>query len=113
MFGPSRWLTHLAQEKNYGDPLYLATNKGVPTVQDSRFGEWALESKGLDSWAIPGLAVDESTHGRAYVAKRDDGVLRSDDSGKSWYKPNRGERGPGKIRCVTVSGASEMMAVHV
>ncbi|MEE8517963.1 MAG: YCF48-related protein [Dehalococcoidia bacterium] len=85
-----------------GTLLYLATNKGVATVKGSDTEKWTLESQGLGSWAIPGVAVDQSNPGRAYAATRGDGVLRTDDSGKSWYKPNRGKPGPGKARCVTI-----------
>jgi len=81
--------------------LYIATAEGVVTVNNAGAG-WAVGSHGIKQWDVNEIAVEPSTPNRVYAATRGDGVLRSEDYGETWSKPNRGKPGPGKVKCVTI-----------
>lgn len=84
-----------------GTKLYLATSKGVLTVEPEA-GGWQIGQRGLGQWGITEVAVDPRDVNRIYAGTRGDGVLVSADGGETWSKPNRGKTGPGKVRCVTI-----------
>jgi photosystem II stability/assembly factor-like uncharacterized protein len=81
--------------------LYLATNEGVVTVKGGGTA-WEVGTQALKNWDVNEVAVEATAPNRAYAATRGDGVWRTDDYGATWMKPNRGRRGPGKVKCVTV-----------
>ena len=84
-----------------GTRIYLATSKGVATIQEDS-GNWAVTSQALSQWDVTEIAVDPNNANRVYAGTRGDGVLLSEDGGQHWSKPNRGKTGPGKVRCVTI-----------
>ena len=84
-----------------GTVLYVATNEGVLTVKNSG-ADWAVESHGLKNWDVNEIAFQPDNPLVVYAATRGNGVLRSDDGGETWNKPNRGKAGPGKVKCVTI-----------
>ncbi len=84
-----------------GTVLYVATAEGVATVKEGE-KSWAVDHIGIKNWDVNEIAVDPKSPNRVYAATRGDGVLRSDDFGETWSKPNRGKPGPGKVKCVTI-----------
>ena len=84
-----------------GTVLYVATSEGVVTVKNSG-ADWEVGSHGLKDWDVNEIAIQPDNPQRVYAATRGDGVLRSEDGGETWSKPNRGKAGPGKVKCVTI-----------
>lgn len=82
--------------------LYAGTTEGVFTVREDG-GEWEVQSQGLGQWEVNDIAVVPGSPNRVLAGTRGNGVLVSDDFGKTWKKPNRGRPGPGKVKCVTIS----------
>lgn len=82
--------------------LYIGTEKGVVTARSSDHRSWEIVERGLESWAVPELAVSPDGPNKVFAGTRGDGVWVSEDFGKSWKKPCYGKRGPGKVRCVTI-----------
>jgi photosystem II stability/assembly factor-like uncharacterized protein len=82
--------------------MYVGTDRGVVTLRGENSHSWSIENQGLDSWAVPGIAVDPSAPNRVLAGTRGDGVWVSEDFGKSWTKPCYGKPGPGKVRCLTL-----------
>ena len=56
----------------------------------------------MKNWDVNEVAIQPDNPLRAYAATRGDGVLRTEDGGQTWSKPNRGKAGPGKVKCVTI-----------
>ena len=81
--------------------LYVGTEEGVITI-GSHEGMWGIESQSLKTWGIEEVVVDPNAGNRVYAGTRGDGVLASEDGGKSWKKPSYGRPGPGKVRCLTI-----------
>jgi photosystem II stability/assembly factor-like uncharacterized protein len=81
--------------------LYIATAEGVVTVKNSG-AEWAIGAHGHKNWDVNEIAVQADSPNRVYAATRGDGVVRSENYGETWSKPNRGKPGPGKVKCVTI-----------
>lgn len=82
--------------------LYIGTEQGVVTVRSRDQRSWEIVDRGLKNWEIPALAVSPGSPNKVFAGTRGDGVLVSEDFGKSWKKPCYGKRGPGKVRSVTV-----------
>jgi len=82
--------------------MYIGTEHGVVTLKSTDGHAWDTESEGLQSWAVPSVAVVPGSPNRVIAGTRGDGVWVSDDCGKSWKKPCYGKRGPGKVRGVAV-----------
>jgi photosystem II stability/assembly factor-like uncharacterized protein len=83
--------------------LYAGTSDGVVVLKSQNGVSWEKESQGLSSWEVPKVAVVPGQPNRIVAGTRGDGVWVSDDFGKAWIKPSRGNRGaPGKVRCVTL-----------
>lgn len=82
--------------------LYVGTDRGVVTLKGENSHSWRVESEGLESWAVPAVAVDPSAPNRVLAGTRGDGVWVSEDFGRSWRKPCYGKPGPGKVRCLTL-----------
>jgi photosystem II stability/assembly factor-like uncharacterized protein len=80
--------------------MYLGTNNGVVTL--AKNGEWSVESRGLQGWSIPRIAVDPTAPNRLFAGTLGNGVWLSEDAGKSWDKPSYGKKGPGKVRGMTL-----------
>ncbi len=85
-----------------GTLLYIATGEGVVTVKADGSDAWQIDQHKLKEWDVNEVAADQSAPARVYAGTRGDGVLRSDDFGETWSKPNRGKPGPGKVKCVTI-----------
>lgn len=81
--------------------LYVATNEGVVTVNNAG-SNWEVGSHGIKNWDVNEIAIQPDNPLQVYAATRGDGVLRSEDGGETWSKPNRGKAGPGKVKCVTI-----------
>ena len=82
--------------------MYAGTTEGVFTIEGDN-GAWEIRSKGLGEWEVSDIAVVPGSSNKIVAGTRGDGVLVSEDAGKSWKKPNRGRSGPGKVKCVTIS----------
>ena len=82
--------------------MYAGTTEGVFTIEGDN-GAWEIRSKGLGEWEVSDIAVVPGSSNTILAGTRGDGVLVSEDAGKSWKKPNRGRSGPGKVKCVTIS----------
>lgn len=83
--------------------FYAGTSRGVITARSQDGRSWEVESRGLESWEVPEVAVVPGAPNQVLAGTRGDGVWLSEDSGKSWRKPAYGRRGPGKVRCVTIA----------
>lgn len=82
--------------------LYAGTDKGVVALKSTDGQTWEIANQGLESWAVPKIAVDPTAPNRVFAGTRGDGVWVSEDFGASWRKPSYGKVGPGKVRSITV-----------
>ena len=82
--------------------LYIGTDKGVFTVRSRDSRSWEVAEHGLRLWDICELAQAPDAPNKVYAGTRGDGLWVSEDFGKTWSKPSRGNRGPGKVRSVTI-----------
>lgn len=85
-----------------GTLLYAGTAEGVFAAKREA-NAWQVTAHKLNDWEVSQLAVDPDQPNRVYAGTRGDGVIVSEDAGQTWRKPNRGKRGPGKIKCITIS----------
>ena len=83
--------------------LYVGTDHGTVTARSQDGRAWNVESHTLKDWGIPELAPVPGEPNKVLAGTRGDGVWLSEDFGKSWLKPSRGKRGPGKVRCLTIA----------
>ena len=89
-----------------GTLLYLATGEGVVTVKSNGKDTWEAEQKGLSSWDINEIAVEQSAPARVYAGTRGDGVWRSDDFGDTSTQPDKDTARAGSVAGVTQHSAS-------
>jgi photosystem II stability/assembly factor-like uncharacterized protein len=82
--------------------LYIGTDQGMVMARSRDQGAWEVVEHGLETWAVPELAVSPDGANKVFAGTRGDGAWLSKDFGKSWAKPNYGKKGPGKVCCVTV-----------
>ena len=86
--------------------LILATNQGVVVLGGKPEGDWNIDGRGLvwgsEQWEVSRLALVPSDPRKVLAGTRGDGVWLSEDQGKTWHKPSRGNRGPGKVRSITI-----------
>lgn len=82
--------------------LYAGTDEGVVTLKSADGHRYKIEHRGLETWAVPEVAVSPSAPNRVFAGTRGDGVWLSEDFGATWKKPSYGKRGPGKVRCLTI-----------
>ena len=82
--------------------LYIGTELGMVTARCRDQSPWEIVEHGLQTWAVPELAVSPDGANKVFAGTRGDGVWLSEDFGKSWTKPSYGKKGPGKVCCVTV-----------
>lgn len=80
--------------------LYVGTDAGAVTVRGEK-GAWEIQQQALNAWEVCEMAANPERPNVVFAGTRGDGVWRSEDAGKSWFKPCYGKRGPGKVRCVT------------
>lgn len=82
--------------------FYVGTDQGVITVRSHDHRSWDIVDHGLKKWEIPAVAVSPESPNKVFAGTRGDGVVVSEDFGKTWKKPCYGKRGPGKVRSLTV-----------
>lgn len=82
--------------------LYVSTEHGLAVAKSADGRSWELESHQLKEWSVREVAVAPSAPNRLFAGTRGDGVLLSEDFGRSFKKPCYGKRGPGKVHCITV-----------
>ena len=82
--------------------FYVGTDRGVITVRSRDQRSWEIVNHGLKNWEIPAVAVSPDSPNKVFAGTRGDGVVVSEDFGKTWKKPCYGKRGPGKVRSLTI-----------
>ncbi len=86
-----------------GSAIYVGTDEGVTTFRQEReIGEWTATEANIPSGAVSEIVVHPERPNVAYAATEGSGVFKTENFGESWYKPNYGRRGPGKVRCLTI-----------
>ncbi len=81
--------------------LFISTWKGIRSFKPGE-ERWVEDHEGLTNWGVFDFAVCADSGNRIYAGTRGDGVWVSDDLGETWYLPNRGKPGPGKVRGLAV-----------
>jgi photosystem II stability/assembly factor-like uncharacterized protein len=82
--------------------LHIGTDAGVITLRSRDRRNWDVGERNLKRWETSELVVSAEAANKVFAATRGDGVWVSDDFGKTWSKPSRGKRGPGKVRSITI-----------